>query len=51
MTGEVIILTGPPREGKTTVAELVARDADRPTVHLVTDPFYRAIRTGSSTAP
>jgi chloramphenicol 3-O-phosphotransferase len=46
MSGEVIMLTGPPASGKTTVAELVASDADEPTVHLITDSFYRAIRTG-----
>jgi cytidylate kinase len=46
VTGEVIILTGPPAAGKTTVAELVAGDAARPTLHLVTDVFYRSIRTG-----
>jgi cytidylate kinase len=46
MSGEVIILTGPPAAGKTTVAELLAVDALVPTVHLVTDSFYRSIRTG-----
>jgi chloramphenicol 3-O-phosphotransferase len=46
VTGEVIILTGPPAAGKTTVAELIASGANGPTVHLVTDLFYRAIRTG-----
>ncbi|WP_394619490.1 AAA family ATPase [Lentzea sp. JNUCC 0626] len=46
MSGEVVILTGPPGAGKTTVAALIASDASRPTVHLVTDEFYRAIRTG-----
>src|SRR5947209_14929690 len=46
VTGEVIILTGPPGAGKTTVAEMVAGDAVRPTVHLVTDMFCRSIRTG-----
>ena len=43
---DVILLTGSPGSGKTTVAGLVATDAGRPTVHLTTDEFYRAIRTG-----
>lgn len=42
----VLLLTGPPGSGKTTVARLVATDAARPTVHVTTDEFYRAIRTG-----
>jgi cytidylate kinase len=46
VSGEVIILTGPPGAGKTTVAKLIAADASVPTVHLMTDFFYRAIRTG-----
>jgi cytidylate kinase len=46
MNGEVIILTGPPAAGKTTVAELLAANASTPTVHLTTDLFYRSIRTG-----
>ncbi|MFD4638135.1 AAA family ATPase [Lentzea sp. NPDC058436] len=46
MSGEVIILTGPPGAGKTTVAEILATGAERPAVHLVTDQFYRWIRTG-----
>ncbi|HSK34539.1 MAG TPA: AAA family ATPase [Propionicimonas sp.] len=46
MNGEVIIITGPPAAGKTTVAALVASGASVPTVHLVTDLFYRSIRTG-----
>jgi cytidylate kinase len=46
MTGEVVILTGPPGAGKTTVAELLAVNASVPTVHLTTDLFYRSIRTG-----
>ncbi|MEU5763948.1 AAA family ATPase [Nocardia sp. NPDC047648] len=46
MNGEVIILTGPPGAGKTTVAELLASGASRPTVHVTTDWFYRSIRTG-----
>jgi chloramphenicol 3-O-phosphotransferase len=46
VSGEVIILTGPPGAGKTSVAELLATDAARPAVHLVTDQFYRWILTG-----
>jgi cytidylate kinase len=46
MSGEVIILTGPPAAGKTTVAALLAEGAGAPTVNLTTDLFYRAIRTG-----
>lgn len=42
----VLLLTGSPGSGKTTVARLVATDAARPTVHVTTDEFYRAIRTG-----
>jgi cytidylate kinase len=44
--GEVIILTGPPGAGKTTVAGLLATEASGPTVQLTTDQFYRSIRTG-----
>jgi len=46
VNGEVIILTGPPGAGKTTVAELLAIGASVPTVHLRTDLFYRSIRAG-----
>ncbi|MFD8492627.1 AAA family ATPase [Amycolatopsis sp. NPDC059657] len=46
MNGEVIILTGPPASGKTTVAGLLATNASTPAVHLTTDLFYRAIKTG-----
>jgi cytidylate kinase len=46
VNSNVVILTGPPAAGKTTVAELVAASASRPTVHLTTDLFYRSIRTG-----
>lgn len=43
---DVLLLTGPSGSGKTTVARLVATDAARPTVHVTTDEFFRAIRTG-----
>ncbi|QRY54931.1 AAA family ATPase [Mycolicibacterium septicum] len=46
VNGDVVILSGPPASGKTTVADLIAGSADRPTVHLTTDQFYRAIRAG-----
>ncbi|MEV5962132.1 AAA family ATPase [Kribbella sp. NPDC051952] len=43
---DVLLLTGAPGSGKTTVATLVATDTTRPTVHVTTDEFFRAIRTG-----
>src|SRR5215469_15334380 len=46
MNNQVVILTGPPAAGKTTVAQLLASSASVPTVHLKTDLFYRSIRTG-----
>jgi chloramphenicol 3-O-phosphotransferase len=46
MPGSLLILTGPPGAGKSTVARLVAERAARPTVHLHTDSFYAWIRTG-----
>lgn len=41
----VLILTGPPGVGKTTVAEILARRATR-AVHLESDIFFRSIRSG-----
>jgi adenylate kinase family enzyme len=46
MPGSLLILTGPPGAGKSTVARLVTDDAPRPAVHLRTDSFYVWIRTG-----
>jgi predicted ATPase len=46
MTGTILILTGPPGAGKSTIARLLADTSTRPTVHLHTDDFYVAIRKG-----
>ncbi|WP_350347649.1 AAA family ATPase [Agromyces sp. G08B096] len=46
MTGTLVIVTGAPGSGKSTIAARYAERAEHPTVHLVTDHFYRYIRSG-----
>jgi len=44
--GQVIVLTGPPGAGKTTVAALLA-DTLEPSVHLIADDFWHYIKRGA----
>jgi chloramphenicol 3-O-phosphotransferase len=45
-SSRILILSGPPGSGKTTIARVLSEAAARPTVHLVTDTFYTAIKKG-----
>jgi predicted kinase len=42
----IVIVSGPPGAGKTTVARRLAETSEVPAVHFHTDDFYGAIRTG-----
>jgi len=44
--GALLVLSGPPGSGKSTIARALADAAGRSTVHLATDLFYVAIRKG-----
>ena len=46
MTAPILIVSGPPGAGKTTVARRLAETSDVAAVHFHTDDFYGAILTG-----
>lgn len=46
LAGHVLILSGSPGSGKTTIAELVAHLPGKPKVHLHTDDFWGNIKHG-----
>lgn len=44
--GSVLVLSGAPGTGKSTIARVLAEDGERSAVHLLTDGFYAAIKKG-----
>ena len=47
MKGRIVIITGSPGTGKTTVSGILAEISDYPrTIHLHTDDFYHYLRKG-----
>lgn len=47
MSGSLLILTGPPGAGKSTIGDILARESTQPSVHMHTDDFYdRYIKSG-----
>jgi chloramphenicol 3-O-phosphotransferase len=44
--GSVLLLSGAPGSGKSTIAKALTETGDRSAVHLLTDGFYTAIRKG-----
>jgi predicted kinase len=46
VTEPILIVSGPPGAGKTTLARRLAETSDRPSVHLYTDDFYDAVKVG-----